>query len=190
MSLFWLGSSARFKSFFVGLFPLDKRPLVSVVTAKMSQSLGGWVLGTLIAMFLIGSLTAIGLLLVGVPYALLLGILAGITELVPYLGPWISGAVAVVVTLVTTGDPLTVVWVIIVFLIIQEVEGNVIEPLVMHRAVKLDPWLVLVAILVGGELLGLIGVILAVPVAALLQVVALEVVAPAIRMATDHTGTT
>ena len=188
MSLFWLGSSTRFKSFFVELFPLEKRQLVSVVTAQMSRSLGGWVLGTLIAMFLIGSLTALGLLLVGVPYALLIGILAGLTELIPYLGPWISGTVAVVVTLFTTGDPLKVVWVIVVFLIIQEVEGNVIEPLVMHKAVKLDPWLVLVAILIGGELLGLIGVILAVPVAAVLQVVALEVVAPAIRLATTQNG--
>lgn len=188
MSLFWLGSSTRFKSFFVELFPLAKRQLVSTVTAQMSRSLGGWVLGTLIAMFLIGSLTALGLLLVGVPYALLIGILAGLTELIPYLGPWISGTIAVVVTLFTTGDPLKVVWVIVVFLIIQEVEGNVIEPLVMHKAVKLDPWLVLVAILIGGELLGLIGVILAVPVAAVLQVVALEVVAPAIRLATNQNG--
>lgn len=75
---------------------------------------------------------------------------------------------------------------IVVFLIIQEVEGNVIEPIVMHKAVKLDPWLVLVAIVIGGELLGLIGVILAVPVAAVLQVVALEVIAPAIRLATSQ----
>lgn len=188
MTLFWLGSSARFKSFFIGLFPPDKRQMVSVVTAEMSRSLGGWVLGTLIAMLLIGSLTALGLVIVGVPYALLLGILAGLTELIPYLGPWISGSVAAVTTLITTGNPLTVVWVIVVFLIIQEVEGNVIEPLVMHKAVKLDPWLVLVAILIGGELLGLIGVILAVPVAAVLQVVALEVVAPAIRLATNQQG--
>lgn len=184
MSLFWLGSSARFKSFVLGLFPPDKRQMVSAVTSGMSRSLGGWVLGTLIAMLLIGSLTALGLLVVGAPYALLLGILAGFTELIPYLGPWISGTVAAVVTLTTTGDPLTVVWVILVFFIIQEVEGNVIEPLVMNKAVKLDPWLVLVAILIGGDLLGLVGVILAVPIAAVLQVITLEVIAPAIRVAT------
>jgi predicted PurR-regulated permease PerM len=190
MTLFWLSGSARFKRFVVELFPLDKRQQVSAVTSQMSRSLGGWVLGTLTAMLLIGSLTALGLFIIGVPYALLLGILAGFTELIPYLGPWISGAVAVVVTLVTTGDPVLVVWVIVVFLIIQEVEGNVIEPLVMHKAVKLDPWLVLVAILIGGELLGIVGVILAVPVAAVLQVVALEVIAPAIRPALNQQGTT
>jgi predicted PurR-regulated permease PerM len=151
----------------------------------MSRSLGGWVLGTLIAMLLIGSLTALGLLIVDVPYALLIGILAGLTELIPYLGPWISGTVAVIATIATTGDPVKVLWVIVVFLIIQEVEGNVIEPLVMNRAVKLDPWLVLVAVLVGGELLGIIGIILSVPVAALIQVVTQKVVAPAVRLATN-----
>lgn len=188
MSLFWLGSSARFKEFILGLVPHEKRHLVSTVTGGISRGLGGWVLGTLIAMFLIGSFTALGLLIVGAPYALLLGILAGLTELVPYLGPWISGSVAAVVTLATTRDPLTVLWVIIVFLIIQEVEGNVVEPLVMNKAVKLDPWLVIVAILIGGELLGLIGVILAVPLAAVAQVIVLEVVAPAIRLATNPPG--
>jgi predicted PurR-regulated permease PerM len=186
LSLFWLASTTRFKRFMVELFPQNRRDLVSTVTVQMSRSLGGWVLGTLIAMLLIGSLTALGLLLVGAPYAVLLGILAGLTELVPYLGPWISGTIAVIVTLFTTGNPLTALWVALVFLIIQEVEGNVIEPLVMQHAVKLDPWLVLVAILVGGELLGLTGIILAVPVAAVLQVVALEVVAPAIRMTANQ----
>jgi predicted PurR-regulated permease PerM len=188
LSLFWLSASARFKSFLLELFWPDKRQVVSTVTAKMSKSLAGWVVGTLAAMFLIGSLTTLGLALVGAPYPLLLGILAGLTELIPYLGPWISGTIAVLVTLSVTRNPATVVWVIIVFLLIQEIEGNVVEPLVMHRAVKLDPWLVLVAIVIGGELLGLVGVILAVPIAAVIQVVMLEVVAPAIRWATHQHG--
>jgi predicted PurR-regulated permease PerM len=186
LALFWLGCSTRFLRFVVALFPPDKRDMVIQVAVKTSKSLGGWVMGTLIAMFLIGSLTGLGLLLLGIPYALLLGLLAGLTELIPYLGPWISGTVAVVVTLFTTGDPLKVVGVIVLFLIIQEVEGNVVEPLVMHRAVNIDPWLVLAAILIGGELLGLIGVILAVPVTAVLQVVVLEVVTPMIRLATNQ----
>jgi predicted PurR-regulated permease PerM len=186
LSLFWLGTSTRFKRFVVELFPPAKRELVAQVAAKMSKSLGGWVLGTLIAMLLIGSLTTLGLLIIGVPYALLLGILAGFTELIPYLGPWISGSVAVATTLITTGNLTQALGVVVLFLIIQEVEGNVIEPLVMHKAVQLDPWLVLVSLLIGGELLGLIGVILAVPVTAVLQVVTLEVIAPAIRLATNQ----
>jgi predicted PurR-regulated permease PerM len=188
LTLFWLSASARFKMSFVELFGPDKRQVVSTVTTKISRSLAGWVVGTLVAMFLIGSLTTLGLAIVGAPYALLLGILAGLTEFIPYLGPWISGTIAALVTLGVTGNPVTVIWVIIVFLFIQEVEGNVVEPLVMHRAVQLDPWLVLVAIVIGGELLGLAGVILAVPIAAVIQVVMLEVVTPAIRRATHQQG--
>jgi predicted PurR-regulated permease PerM len=186
LTLFWLGTSARFKAFVLQLFPPARRELVSNVTTGISKSLGGWVLGTLIAMVLIGTLTFLGLLLLGIPYAVLLGIVAGLCEVIPYLGPWISGSIAVVATLVMTGSPLKAVAVVVLFLIIQEVEGNVVQPLVMHKAVNLDPWLVIVSLLIGGQLLGIIGVILAVPVAAVLQVLALQVVAPAIRLVTNQ----
>ena len=99
-------------------------------------------------MLLIGLLTALGLALLGVPYALLLGILAGLLELIPYLGPWISGAVAVVVTLLTV-DPFKALQVVVLFIIIQEVEGNLVQPFVMSWAVHVDPLLVLIAITVG-----------------------------------------
>jgi predicted PurR-regulated permease PerM len=186
MTLFWLGTSARLKPFVVGLFPSAKRELVSDVIAKLSKSLGGWVRGTLIQMLVIGTLTGLGLFILDVPYALLLGIVAGIIEIIPYLGPWISGSIAVVVTLIATGDPLKALEVIALFLVIQTIEGNVVQPLVMSRAVHLDPFLVIVAVLIGGELLGVIGVILAVPVAAVLQIMAVEIVAPAIRLASGH----
>ena len=149
----------------------------------LGRTLGGWVRGTLVAMLLIGLLTALGLALLGVPYALLLGILAGLLELIPYLGPWISGAIAVVVTLLTV-DPLKALQVIVLFIIIQEVEGNLVQPLVMSWAVHVDPLLVLIAITVGAEALGLIGAVIAVPVAGMAQVITQRVVAPAIRRVT------
>ena len=114
------------------------------------------------------------------PYALLLGILAGLLELIPYLGPWISGAIAVVVTLLTV-DPLKALEVIVLFIIIQEIEGNLVQPFVMSWAVHVDPLLVLIAITVGAEALGLIGAVIAVPVAGMAQVITQRVVAPAIR---------
>jgi len=185
MTLFWLGTSARLKPFVVGLFPPVKRELVSDVIAKLSKSLGGWVRGTLIQMLVIGTLTGLGLFILDVPYALLLGIVAGIIEIIPFLGPWISGSIAVIVALITV-DPLKALEVVALFLVIQTIEGNVVQPLVMSRAVHLDPFLVIVAVLIGGELLGVIGVILAVPVAAVLQILAIEVVAPAIRLASGQ----
>jgi len=118
-----------------------------------------------------------------VPHALLLGIVAGLLELIPYLGPWISGAIAVLVALVAV-DPLKALEVIVLVIIIQEIEGNLVQPLVMSWAVHIDPLLVLIAIVVGAEALGLVGAVIAVPVAGMAQVITQQLVAPAIRRAT------
>jgi predicted PurR-regulated permease PerM len=180
MSVFWLMSADKLRYFALGLAPEESRAGGALLFADLGRTLGGWVRGTLVAMLLIGLLTSLGLALLGVPYALLLGMLAGLLELIPYLGPWISGAVAVVVTLLTV-DPVKALEVVVLFIIVQEVEGNLVQPLVMSWAVHVDPLLVLIAITVGAEVLGLIGAVIAVPVAGMAQVLAQRVVAPAIR---------
>jgi predicted PurR-regulated permease PerM len=182
LTLFWLLASDRLKPYLLDLLPSARREQADVILASMGRSLGGYVRGVLIAMLLIGVLTTTGLLLLHVPYALVLGLLAGLTELIPYVGPWISGTVAVVVALVTAGPGLAL-GVIVLFVVVQTVEGNAVQPLVMSRAVHLDPFLVLVAIVVGSELLGFLGAILAVPVAALAQTLFQQVLAPIIRQA-------
>jgi putative heme transporter len=131
-------------------------------------------------MVIIGTITGAGLALLGVPYALLVGVLAALTELLPYLGPWISGTVSVILALIAVG-PLKAVEVVILFILIQELEGNVVEPMVMSRSVHIDPLLVIVAVLVGINLLGIVGAVLAVPVAAGIQVLVVRVLAPFIR---------
>ena len=180
MSVFWLMSADKLRNFALGLAPEERRAGGALLFTDLGRTLGGWVRGTLVAMLLIGLLTSLGLALLGVPYALLLGILAGLLELIPYLGPWISGAIAVVVTLLTV-DPLKALEVIVLFIIIQEIEGNLVQPFVMSWAVHVDPLLVLIAITVGAEALGLVGAVIAVPVAGMAQVITQRVVAPAIR---------
>jgi predicted PurR-regulated permease PerM len=189
MSIFWLMSAGKLRAFVLGLAPEPRRANGALVFSDLGRTLGGWVRGTLVAMLLIGALTALGLWLLGVPYALLLGIVAGLTELIPYLGPWISGAIAVVVTLLTV-DPLKALEVVILFIIIQEIEGNLVQPLVMSWAVHIDPLLVLIAIVVGAEALGLVGAVIAVPVAGMAQVLTQRVVAPAIRRTTTESSAT
>jgi predicted PurR-regulated permease PerM len=183
MSIFWLMSAGKLREFVLGLAPEPRRANGGLVFTDLGRTLGGWVRGTLVAMLLIGTLTALGLWLLGVPHALLLGIVAGLLELIPYLGPWISGAIAVLVTLVAV-DPFKALQVIILFIIIQEIEGNLVQPLVMSWAVHIDPLLVLIAIIVGAEALGLVGAIIAVPVAGMAQVLTQRLIAPAIRRAT------
>jgi predicted PurR-regulated permease PerM len=180
MTLLWLGASAKLRSFVLGLFPASARTQAEGVFSEMGTSLGGYVRGVLIAMLLIGLLSGLGLTLIGVPYALLLGVLAGLTELIPYLGPWISGGVAILVALVTV-DPLKALEVFVLFNVIQQVEGNAVQPLVMSRQVHIDPLTVIVAILIGSSLLGLMGAVLAVPVAAVLRILVVRVLAPAVR---------
>jgi predicted PurR-regulated permease PerM len=180
MTLFWLLSSRTLKTFVVGLLPPASQEHWSSVIGEVSLAFGGYVRGTLISMVIIGTITGAGLALLGVPYALLLGVLAALTELLPYLGPWISGSVSVILALIAVG-PLKAVEVVILFILIQELEGNVVEPMVMSRSVHIDPLLVIVAVLVGINLLGIIGAVLAVPVAAGIQVLIVRILAPFIR---------
>jgi predicted PurR-regulated permease PerM len=182
MALFWLVSSPKLKEFVVGLFPAASQEQASSVFSDIGRALSGYVYGTLVRMAVIGTLSGIGLAILQVPYALFLGVFAGVTELIPYLGPWISGSIAVVLALLAVG-PGKALEVVILFLVVFELEGNVVQPLVMSRTVHLDPLLVVLAVLLGISLLGILGAILAVPLAAAAQVVVVEVLAPAIRRA-------
>lgn len=183
--VFWLMSSKQLGAFVVSLFPVTARPQVTEVMGEVARSLGGYVRGVLFAMILIGLLTGVGMAILGMPYALPLALLAGLTEFIPYLGPWISGSVAVLVALLAV-DPLKAVEVVILFIVVQQVEGNLVQPLVMSKAVNLDPLLVLVAITLGVQVLGIIGAILAVPIVAAMQVLVVRVIAPAIRRASSQ----
>jgi putative heme transporter len=182
MTLFWLLSSSNLKHVLLGLFPADSQAEAARVLTGVSKAFSGYVYGTLVRMSVIGTLSGIGLAILQVPYALLLGALAGVTELIPYIGPWISGSISVVLALVAVG-PAKALEVAILFLLVFELEGNVVQPLVLSHTVHVDPLLVIVAVLVGISLLGIIGAVLAVPLAAGAQVVVVQVLAPALRRA-------
>src|SRR5579863_2114088 len=121
MSFFWLTSAHSLRPFVIGLFPERHQDRASALLAELSANIGGYTRGVVVNMLVIATLTSIALTILGVPYALLLGIIAGLFEVLPFVGPWISGAVAALVAL-ATGGPLKVVEVIIAFEIIQVVE--------------------------------------------------------------------
>ena len=157
---------------FVALFPAGWRQRTREVLQVLYQTVQRWFLGQLAAMTFIAVFWAISLSLIGVPFALLLGIFSGLISFIPYLGALISIVVPLLLALIS--DPFTVVWVILAFVIIQQIEGNILQPIVMSRAVDLHPAVVVFAILVMGTLFGLIGVFLAVPLVAALQVLVRE----------------
>jgi predicted PurR-regulated permease PerM len=158
---------------FVSLFPAGWRQRVREVLGKMYHAVQRWFLGQLAAMTFIAVFWAIALSIIGIPYALLIGIFSGLISFIPYAGALIS--VVVPIMLALASDPVSAVWVILAFVIIQQIEGNLLQPIVMSRAVNLHPALVVFALLAMGTLFGLIGVLLAVPLVAALQVLVREI---------------
>ncbi|MFN3651711.1 MAG: AI-2E family transporter [Armatimonadota bacterium] len=133
------------------------------------EQVKNWVVGAAISGLIVGLITGVGLYLLGVPYALLFGILAAFGELIPYIGPFLAAVPPLLVALIQ--DPTLAVWVALLFLVIQQLEGNVVTPLVMGRVMELHPVSLIAIILVMHALFGIMGAILAVPTAALIKVV-------------------
>ncbi|HSH78414.1 MAG TPA: AI-2E family transporter [Herpetosiphonaceae bacterium] len=151
------------------LLPIAKRPRASAVLQTVGYSLRRLLVGQLISMIVVGVLTTVGLLLLGVPLGLLFGVLAGILEFVPTIGPLISAVPAVLLAL--TQGPSTALYVVLLYAVIQIVEGNVLTPLVLQRAVELPPVLTIAALVMLGTLFGFLGLLLATPLLATALVV-------------------
>lgn len=185
MAFFWLTGVEHLKPFFVGMFPEPMQENVSAVLSEMGHRVGGYVRGVGINMLVIGTLSGLINYVLGVPYPVLLGIFAGITELIPYFGPWIGGAPAVFVAFFA-GGPILALEVVLAYIIIQEIEGHTLVPFVMMRAVKVNPLTVVISVLLGTELLGIVGGILAVPAATIIHVLMVSIFAPAARKSAEH----
>jgi predicted PurR-regulated permease PerM len=185
IAFFWLTATAGLKPFVVGLLPTAAQDSARGIIAELSHNLGGYVRGIVINMIVIGLLSGAGVAVLRVPYPVLLGVIAGLTEVLPIVGPWISGSVAVLVAVATAPSQgvLKGIEVLALFAVIQTIEGNTLVPYVMYRTTALNPLTVLIAVLAGGAMMGLVGAVLAVPVAVVLEVLVLRVLAPAARRA-------
>lgn len=156
-------------SLFTGREERVKRLIVQI-----EEKLGGWFRGQLFLSLVIGILSYIGLLALGIPYALPLAVIAGILEVVPVIGPIISAIPAVLIAL--TISPVMSLAVGAMYFVIQQLENNLIVPQVMRRAVGLNPLMVILAIAVGSRLLGISGALLAVPMTVVIQIIAAEII--------------
>ena len=134
---------------------------------RTKAKIGRWFQAQVILSLVIGAVVAIGLSLLGVEQALVLGVIAGLFELVPIAGPIFAGALAIIVA--ATQSLTLALWVLIFFVVIQQLENNLLVPLVMKKAIGVHPVIILVALLGGAEIAGLVGMLLAVPAAVFLQ---------------------
>jgi len=145
----------------VRLFPPGRREKARKVLSESRGSLLGWLGGRLFSMLVVGVLSTIALYVIGIPGALFLGIFSGLVAFVPIIGS-VAGAVPPLV-LAFAGNPLDALWVLLAYVVIQQVESNLLTPLVMQRAVSLHPLVVIAAVTVAGAAFGVLGALLAVP---------------------------
>jgi len=153
--------------FLVAVFPESLEEKVLQLYTNTKKRIAKWFQAQLFLSLVVGTLAFVGLSLLGVKYALVLGLIAGILELIPIVGPIFAGAIAVVVGL--TGSLNLGLYTLLLFLGIQQLENNILVPLVMRRQTGVHPVMILISILGGAQIAGLVGVLLAVPIAVFLQ---------------------
>lgn len=166
---FWLVEHARLQRYALAFLPAERRAGVRDAWNEIESRLGLWVRGQLILMAAVGLATGIIYTLLGLPGALLLGVIAAITEAIPIVGPLLGAIPAILVA--ATVSPELALAVAGVYLVIQLIEGSVLVPLVMRNTVGISPLLVLLSLLIGAAVGGMVGAFLAVPIAAAVEIV-------------------
>jgi predicted PurR-regulated permease PerM len=166
---FWLVEHARIQRYVLAFLPADRRGGARDAWNEIENRLGLWVRGQLILMTAIGIASGTAYAILGLPGALLLGLIAAITEAIPIIGP-LLGAIPAVLVAATISPELAVV-VALVYVVLQFLEGSVLVPMVMRNTVGISPLLVLVSLLIGAAVGGFVGAFLAVPIAASFEIV-------------------
>jgi predicted PurR-regulated permease PerM len=169
IAVYLLADSRRFHALFLRAAPRRYRRDAGQLWDAFTFTLSRYLAGLGLSLAIQGVLSAVVLFLLGVPYALLLGAWVSVTALIPYVGAWIGGVPAVLLAL--SISPTKALLTAILFLVIQQLEGNVLTPRIQGQAVRVHPILVFLAVIAGGELAGIPGIIFAVPALAMLRVV-------------------
>jgi predicted PurR-regulated permease PerM len=159
-----------YREFMIAIFPPVHRDLVRNVLEDLSRTLRAWIVGQIASMVLLGLLTAIGLSILGVPYWLTFGIFTGVAAIVPFFGSLVSTLLPAAFVLGNGGVGRAVA-VVILGIGVHLVEGNLVAPLIMQRQVNLPPVMTMMGVLIMGKLLGPVGLLVAVPVLVVLDVV-------------------
>jgi predicted PurR-regulated permease PerM len=168
LSFYMLADSRQIVRAFVRMFPRSERSRVEDACHRVTTKVSAWLGGQLLLAGVISITAAIGLWLLGVPYFYVLALIAGVGEMIPVVGPLLSAVPAVAVAL--SSSPKLALFVAVFFFFQQQFENHVLVPRIMARQVGVSAVIVIVALLIGGSLLGIVGAILAVPTAAVLQV--------------------
>ena len=175
LTFFLLLGSERYVNAGVGLFPERLQPLVRRLLGQSAGAISGYITGNLSISVICGIITFIVLLLLGMPYAAPLALLVAVLDLIPLVGATLGGALLVIVGLFV--EPWKAVVLLVFVLVYQQVESSFLQPIVYSKAVQLSGLVILIALLVGGQLLGIPGALLAIPVAEIIRILITEILA-------------
>jgi len=186
LGIFFTASPSLYKDGMLVLIPADKKPIASHIIDRISLVLKGWLKGMLLSMVLITILIAVGLTIIGIPVAMVLGLITGILEIIPNFGPLIAMVPGVLLGLtVGTG---TAVVVALLYIVSQTIVANIVTPLIQKKMINLPPALTLISQLIMGALSGALGIILAVPLLAMLIILIDELYVKKMDQAGAETG--
>lgn len=174
ISMLLLLDKEKIQRYFLRFQPAANHARIEALLDHLIRSTGGFVSGQLLFMVIFAGLISLGLYLIGGPFplfAVLIGALSGLLTLIPIIGPNIAMAVALVIAIFSSAGWVGAFWVLLLFVGVQVLANNLIGPLIMGRAVGLHPLAILVALMVGGLVFGLVGMVLAIPVAACLNII-------------------
>ena len=167
LSFYWILDGQRALQTLYFLVPIRQRDGVRDLVKAVEAKVGAYVRGQIILCFIVGIMALVAYLLIGLPNALALALFAGIMEIVPFLGPAIGAIPAIILAMSISFE--TVIWVIVASVIIQQLENAVVLPRIMDKSVGVHPFVTLLAFFTLGSVLGVLGAILAVPIAAIIQ---------------------
>ncbi len=170
IAFYLLVDAPRVREVIRSLVPPGAKAEVDHVAHRLNRAIGGFFRGQLVVATIVGVMCSVGLLIIGLRFWFLVGMIAGLFNIVPLIGPWVGGVPGIVIAL-TTGTPLQAVGVVVVMVTAQQIDNHFITPQVMQRVVQLHPAAVILALLAGGSLGGFFGLLLAVPLAAVLKII-------------------
>lgn len=181
LAAYLLMDSENVKRNFIALIPERRRDATLQILGELETVIGGFIRGQLLVGLSIGIIITVALLLLRVPYAVLIGAIAGLLDFIPYVGPVLAFVPALFIALFNNGFS-SALWVTVVFVAANQIEGHLIAPQIVSRSISLSPFAVLLAILVGAELGGVLGMFIAVPAAGMVRVLAMHVFPPKVSV--------
>ncbi len=167
---FFLKDGRSIKKYLISLVPNRFFELTCNMLYKMDTQLGNYFRGQVIDALIIGLLSILALWILDIRYAVFIGVIAGVANLVPYIGPIIGALTAMVISFINTGDPWLIFYIAVAFGLVQLIDNTVVQPAVVARNVNLPPLVVLLVVIIGGKFFGILGMLLSVPLTAILKV--------------------